>query len=117
MSVLHLKDLDLYYESIGNGNPPLVSIHGYTCDHTDWDYQAKRLKDTYQVVNCDLRGHGQSTGINTKGTIEEFAGDVGQLMRTLNLPGAVLIGHSMGCRVALETCRQNLGSVAGVILI
>jgi len=117
VSILHLKEVDLYYESIGTGNPPLVFIHGYTCDHTDWDFQIKRLGDTYQVVTCDLRGHGQSTGTNTNGTIEDFATDVESLMSTLNLRGAVLIGHSMGCRVALETYLQNPSPVTGIILV
>jgi pimeloyl-ACP methyl ester carboxylesterase len=117
MSILHLKEVDLYYESIGCGNPPLVFIHGYTCDHTDWEFQVKRLRDTYQVVTCDLRGYGQSTGVNTNGTIEDFASDVNSLIRTLNLRGAILIGHSMGCRVVLETYLQNPGSVSGIILI
>ena len=117
MSILHLKKIDLYYESTGDGSPPLVFIHGYTCDHTDWDFQVKNLRDTYQIVTCDLRGHGQSTGINLSGTIEEFASDVESLIRNLNLRGAVLIGHSMGCRVALETYLRNPSSIAGIILL
>ncbi len=117
MSILHLNEVDLYYESIGNGSPPLVFIHGYTCDHTDWDLQLKHLRDTYQIVTCDLRGHGQSKGINMSGTIEEFASDVENLMEALNLRGAVLIGHSMGCRVALETYLRNPSSITGIILL
>ena len=117
MSVLHLDEVDLYYESVGNGNTPLVFIHGYTCDHSDWDTQVKYLIDTCKIVICDLRGHGQSTGIDTSGTIEDFSKDVESLMRFLNLQGAVLIGHSMGCRIALETYLRNPSSVAGIILI
>jgi pimeloyl-ACP methyl ester carboxylesterase len=53
----------------------------------------------------------------TNGTIDDFTADVSALMNSLELSRVVLIGHSMGCRVALATCLQNPKSVAGVVLV
>ena len=114
---MRLKEADIYYESTGIGAPPLVFIHGFTCDHSDWDFQVKRLSSTNQVVTCDLRGHGQSTGDRQDCTIEDLAQDTGNLLKSLSLREAVLIGHSMGCRVALETYLQNPHLVAGIAFV
>jgi pimeloyl-ACP methyl ester carboxylesterase len=117
MPIMHLKDADIYYESRGTGKPPLVFIHGYTCDHTDWEFQVERLSKTNQVITCDLRGHGQSTGGGSHCTIEDLAKDTGNLIKSLNLQHVVLIGHSMGGPVVLETFMQNPQLVAGIVTI
>ena len=117
MTLLHLSDANIYYESAGSGKPPLVFIHGFTCDHSDWSFQVKHFSGTKQAVTCDLRGHGQSTGKPEDGTIETLAQDVVALMNSLKLRDAVLIGHSMGCRVALEASIQAPELVAGIVFV
>ena len=117
MPFIHLNEIDLFYESTGTGSPPLLFIHGYTCDHTDWDFQVRRFAPAHRVVTVDLRGHGQSSGYQTNGTIDDFASDIGGLMKTFALSRVVLIGHSMGCRVALATCLRNPKSVAGMVFV
>src|SRR5512136_139975 len=117
MPFASVNGINLYYESTGVGDPALLFIHGWTADHTDWDLQVKPLASHHRVITVDLRGHGKSSGNTTNGTIEEFAGDVSTLMKSLDLSRVVLIGHSMGCRVALATCQQNPKSVAGVVLV
>jgi pimeloyl-ACP methyl ester carboxylesterase len=117
MPIMRLKEADIYYESTGTGKPPLIFIHGFTCDHSDWDFQVKHLSARNQIVTCDLRGHGQSTGNRLGCTIEDLARDTGSLLSSLNVRNAVLIGHSMGCRVALETYLRNPQLIAGIILV
>ena len=117
MPVMRLKEADIYYESTGDGNPPLVFIHGFTCDHTDWDFQVKHLSRTNRVITCDLRGHGQPTGARLSVTIEDMARDTASLLKLLGVRDAILIGHSMGCRVVLETGLQNPKLVAGVVFV
>ncbi|MDG7041724.1 MAG: alpha/beta hydrolase [Nitrososphaerota archaeon] len=117
MPFASMNGINLYYESTGVGDPALIFIHGYTCDHTDWDLQVKLFASRYRVITVDLRGHGESTGNMTSGTIDDFTGDVSTLMKSLNLSKVALIGHSMGCRVALATYLQNPKSVVGVVLV
>ena len=117
MPFASVNGINLYYESTGVGDPALIFIHGYTCDHTDWDLQVKLFASRHRVITVDLRGHGKSSGNMTNGTIDDFTGDVSALMKSLDLSRVALIGHSMGCRVALATCLQNPKSVAGVVLV
>jgi pimeloyl-ACP methyl ester carboxylesterase len=117
MPIAHLKDADLYYESTGTGNPSLVFIHGFSCDHTDWSNQVKHFSKTNRVITCDLRGHGNSTGTKANCTMEDLGADVCDLMKSLNVGKAVLVGHSMGCRVALETYLQNPRLVTGIVFV
>lgn len=50
-------------------------------------------------------------------SIEEMAEAVNELRRAASSAGAVLVGHSMGCRVALEAARRAPEAVVGIVLI
>jgi pimeloyl-ACP methyl ester carboxylesterase len=110
-------DADLYYEQRGAGTPALLFIHGFACTHDDWRHQTAALGAHRLTVACDLRGHGRSSGEPDSCRIATFGKDVAALIDALNLSSVVLIGHSMGCRVALEACRNAKDRVAGLVLI
>ena len=101
----------------GTGAPPLVFVHGFTCDHTDWGAQIAAFAPRHAVLACDLRGHGQTPGDPADCSIETCGADVAALLAERELPPAVLVGHSMGCRVVLEAYRAAPGRVAGLALI
>jgi pimeloyl-ACP methyl ester carboxylesterase len=107
----------LNYVRQGRGAPPLVFVHGFACDHSDWHFQFGELKTKHEVVACDLRGHGATPGRAHDCSIEHYGGDVAALLNNLELAPAVLVGHSMGCRVVLEAARLLPERVAGVVLI
>ena len=101
----------------GHGAPPLVFVHGFACDHSDWKFQLEQFSKHHQVLACDLRGHGKTPGRPQECSIEHYGGDVAALVNNFELRGAFLIGHSMGCRVVLEAARLVPKRVAGVVLI
>ena len=107
----------MHYIRAGRGTPPLVFVHGFACSHEDWSLQFEFFRKTNEVVACDLRGHGQTPGRPHECTIEHFGGDVAALLAVLDLPKAILIGHSMGCRVVLEAARLAPERIAGLVLI
>jgi pimeloyl-ACP methyl ester carboxylesterase len=92
-------------------------VHGFLCSHEDWRFQLKELKNSHEVVACDLRGHGKTPGRPHECSIEHFGGDVIALANSLELAPFILIGHSMGCRVVLEANRIAPERVAGIVLI
>lgn len=116
MPYLELPDAKMYYQSRGAGGTPIVFVHGALCAHEDWNLQYEHFGARQRVVACDLRGHGKSTADPESCRIESFATDVVALLRTLDLPPAVLVGHSMGCRVVLEANLQAPERVAGLVL-
>jgi pimeloyl-ACP methyl ester carboxylesterase len=92
-------------------------VHGFLCSHEDWRFQLKALESSYEVVACDLRAHGDTPGRPHECSIEHYGGDVAALITNFDFPKAVLVGHSMGCRVVLEANRIAPERVAGVVLI
>jgi len=100
----------------GAGSPPLFFVHGFACDGTDWHAQAEVFAATNTVVTCDLPGHGQSPA-TAPCTIAAFAVAVVGALAELALPPAILIGHSLGCRVVLEAARLRPEAVAGLVLV
>ena len=117
MPFLEIDGGRLFYEEQGEGNPPLVFVHGLACAQVDWDHQLGRFRATHHTVSHDQRGHGRSVDCESGFDIEHFGADVAALMAHLELPPAVLIGHSMGCRVVLECARIAPARVAGLVLI
>ena len=101
----------------GQGRPPIVFVHGFGCAHNDWDAQVAHVSPRHRTVAVDLRGHGASPGSAAECSIERYGADVAELLRSLDLPPAVLAGHSMGCRVVTEAALQAPGHTAGVILV
>ena len=92
-------------------------VHGFTCAHDDWSRQVAHFAPRHTVVTCDLRAHGKSSGNAQDCTIETYGRDVAAVMDALDLAPAVLVGHSMGCRVVLEACRHVPARLAGLVLM
>ncbi len=89
----------LYYEAAGEGDP-VIMIHGWGGDLSDWEYLFRPLAEKYQVVRYDLRGFGQSD----RPTTEPYSHveDLKALMESLGIDKAHLIGQSYGGEVALD---------------
>jgi pimeloyl-ACP methyl ester carboxylesterase len=101
----------------GQGRPPIVFVHGFGCALADWDAQVAHFSPRHQTVAVDLRGHGASPGSAAECSIERYGADVAEVMRALALPPAILVGHSLGCRVVTEAALQAPGHTAGVVLV
>jgi pimeloyl-ACP methyl ester carboxylesterase len=93
-----------------------VLVHGFACDHTDWRFQADFLRGKgFEVIAPDLRGHGQNSANDC--SIESFGSDIAGLLEERELRGAVLAGHSMGCRVVLEAYARAPDRVSALALV
>jgi pimeloyl-ACP methyl ester carboxylesterase len=101
----------------GEGGPPIVFVHGFGCAHSDWDTQVAHLSRRHRTVAVDLRGHGLRPGTAAECSIERYGADVAEVMRDLALSHAVVVGHSMGCRVAIEAALQAPAQTSGVVLV
>jgi pimeloyl-ACP methyl ester carboxylesterase len=107
----------MYFIRNGSGFPPLVFVHGFACAHDDWRAQLDSFSSRHEVIACDLRGHGATPGHAHECTIAHYGGDVAALIANLDLKGAVLLGHSMGCRVVLEAARLDPARIGGIVLL
>ena len=59
MAKLDRNGVAIHYEVHGSG-PTILLSHGYSSTSRMWDGQVAALKDRYQVVVWDFRGHGES---------------------------------------------------------
>jgi len=94
-----------------------VFVHGFLCSHEDWRKQIRFFSRSHEVVACDLRGHGSTPGRPQECSIEHYGGDVAALVANFEFPKAILVGHSMGCRVVLEAARLIPDRIAGIVLL
>ena len=101
----------------GAGDPPIVVVHGYLCELENWRHQVDHFQATNTVLACDLLGLGKTPLGDGKMTIEQMGQDVAALLAHHDLTDAVLVGHSMGCRVIMEACRQAKDRVGGLVLV
>jgi pimeloyl-ACP methyl ester carboxylesterase len=107
----------MYVTRAGSGNPPLFFVHGLACDATDWRAQLDAFSTRTTVAACDLPGHGASPAVPADCTIEAYGRAVADALTELRLPPAILVGHSMGCRVVLAANRTRPDAVAGLVLV
>lgn len=104
---------ELYYEVAGEG-PALVLLHEGMLDATMWDEQFGWLPQTgYRVIRYDFRGHGRSSTVRGDYANHD---DLRALLDHLGIPSAVLVGHSHGARVALDTALAHPGYVSALVL-
>lgn len=105
------------YTVTGEGAPPLVFVHGWSCDRRYWDWQLRGFAKYHRVAGVDLAGHGDSGRNRARWTIEAFGADVAAVVEALDLERPILIGHSMGGDVIAETARRLKRPVAGMIWV
>jgi pimeloyl-ACP methyl ester carboxylesterase len=116
MASIERDGTSLFYEKKGSGDPALVFVHGWTCDHTHFVPQVEHFSADHTTVVVDLRGHGQSEAIGPF-NIEAYSDDVAWLCRALDLDGPVVIGHSMGGMIAVQLAASYPETVRAVVAL
>ena len=111
------NEITLAFTDTMQDKTPLVLIHGWGCDHRTLQHQQDFFSSTHRVVNVDLRGHGESDAPYEEYEISCFAQDIAWLCQQLTIKDVVLIGHSMGGAVAIETAYQFPAMVRAVAMI
>ena len=115
MPFAKLKDIAMYYEVYGDGDP-LVLISGFSEDHTLWLNIIDKLAKQYKVVIFDNRGAGKTTVTSGPYTIKQMASDVIDLCDHLDIQSAHFCGSSMGGYITLELLYQYPSRVKKAII-
>jgi pimeloyl-ACP methyl ester carboxylesterase len=85
----------------GGSGPPAILIHGVGGDSSNWDPIAERLRQRYDVIAMDLRGHGKSDRIVGPVDVHDFVRDAVQVLDETGIDKCRVAGFSLGGAVAL----------------
>jgi pimeloyl-ACP methyl ester carboxylesterase len=95
--------MDLYTREYGHPDPGSTSIlllHGLFGSSANWHGIARRLEESRHVLVPDLRNHGRSAWDDVM-DYPAMAGDLIALLDARGIDQAILVGHSMGGKVAM----------------
>jgi esterase len=98
--VLKENFIKLNYKQYGTSGRHIIILHGLFGTLDNWQTISRELGDRYIVTAFDLRNHGRSPH-SDEFSVSVMASDVYEMMQELRIPSAVIIGHSMGGKVAM----------------
>ena len=97
MARIDRDGVGIHYEAYGDG-PAILLSHGYSATCRMWDAQIAALRDRYQVIVWDMRGHGQSDVPADPAAYSEAltVGDMAAVLAECDVAQAVIGGLSLG---------------------
>jgi pimeloyl-ACP methyl ester carboxylesterase len=118
MPSITIDGLKLNFELHGESGDPLVLIHGYTGDISDFRHQITAFSPSFRVLTSDNRGHGSSEGPTDRSafTVDHMAADLLALVDELGLERFHLLGHSMGGAIVQEIALAHPERLISLIL-
>jgi pimeloyl-ACP methyl ester carboxylesterase len=116
-NIAHLKDIDLFCFDTKTDKPVILCLHGRWGRAETWVDFIRRYGHKYRIVAPDQRGHGLSGKPVSSYSAEEMAGDIVELMDFLRIDSAIVVGHSMGGRVAGYVAALYPGHVKALALL
>jgi pimeloyl-ACP methyl ester carboxylesterase len=109
----------LVYETAGEGEPPVIFVHGWCCDRSFFAPQFAHFAARHAVAALDLRGHGESGRAARAADgyrIETLASDVLAVAEAAGFSQPVLAGHSLGALIGLA-CAAQPGAIRALLMI
>jgi esterase len=107
--------MQLFHRETGQGQPVLL-LHGIFGSSDNWLTQARMLSSQYHTFAVDLRNHGQSPH-EAVFDYPSMVDDVVQFMQTHQIQDPILIGHSMGGKVAMNFAVAHPDKLRKVVVV
>ena len=107
----------LYLEAGLPDAPPIVLLHGLGATNASLLPVLADLASDFRVIAPDLPGFGASDAPNVAYTSAWFAAWAHDFQRVVGAPRAVIVGNSLGGRIALEMGLMHPGAVRGLVLL
>jgi pimeloyl-ACP methyl ester carboxylesterase len=101
---------------VGEG-PPVVLVHGMVNSSRHWESVALRLADSHRVIAPDLIGHGDSATPRGDYSLGAHAASIRDLLATIGVERATMVGHSLGGGVAMQFFYQFPQRTERLVLI
>lgn len=108
--------LSLHALDFGGDGPPALVLPGITSPAITWEFVARELLPGVRPVVADLRGRGLSDPADSY-AIDDYAADAQALIDGLDLGRPIVLGHSLGARIAAALSVRQPGSAGPLILV
>mgnify|MGYP001563540266 CR=1 FL=1 len=108
---VHLRDW-------GGPGVPLLLTHGMAAHSHWWDSVVPLWKGVFHAAALDFRGHGDSDWLeDSPYESARWVEDIETARKALGWERFILVGHSMGARIALDYAQRHGGLLRGVSAI
>ena len=104
------------YRTVGSG-PTVVLIHGMINSSRHWETVAQQLAGSYRVIAPDLIGHGDAATPRGDYSLGAHAASIRDLLTTIGVERATIVGHSLGGGVAMQFFYQFPQRTERLVLI
>ncbi|RNI30234.1 alpha/beta fold hydrolase [Rufibacter immobilis] len=106
--------MELNYKQQGQGQPLLI-LHGLFGTLDNWQTLGRQFAETFNVYLLDLRNHGRSPH-SQEFSYQLMTDDLLEFIEQHQLQDAMIIGHSMGGKVAMNFALQHPDKLAKLLV-
>jgi pimeloyl-ACP methyl ester carboxylesterase len=115
--IIRTKNASIRLLDAGGTEPAAVFLHYWGGSARTWRYVARLLSDRVRCICLDQRGWGQSSASDERYDLEAMADDAAAVIAALGLHRFVLVGHSMGGKVAQILAARQPDGLEGLVLV
>lgn len=108
--------MQLNYKKFGESGSNLIILHGLLGSLDNWQTIAKHFSDRFQVYIIDQRNHGRSPHTDEM-SYELLADDIYEFCRQHHIAKTIVVGHSMGGKVAMCLALQYPELIEKLIVV
>lgn len=109
--------VDINVHDAGHGEPAIVFLHYWGGSSRTWRHVIELLAPRFRTIAMDQRGWGESGPGNGDYGIATLAADAVGVIEALGLERYVIVGHSMGGKVAQRVAASQPKGLAGAVLV
>ena len=97
-------------------NTPVVLIHGLFGDLNNLGILGRDLQQYFNTIQIDVRNHGDSFR-SSQMEYQQMASDVISLVKSIGYNSVILIGHSMGGKIAMAATEIAPNFIEKIVII